>query len=258
MADDFSDPVLPDSAPPDHGKNISPEQEAALAFPDWETRTDELIEAADVWLKEVGEIDTDEHANRCDSFLTQLQEHWRTVEAGRKAEKVPHDDAGKAVQAKYVPVLDRIKKAGELLKGNLKGFLRKKEAEKAEAERVARLAAQAEQRIANEAARKAAEAETVDAVVEAEAAQKQADAKRAEAGRIERSSAGVKGDYSKKARTIRKVWTAGVTDLDKAYKHYRDREEVRECLTKLAAADARAAGKEIDIPGCRVYQKESG
>ena len=256
--DDFTDPVLPDSAPPEHGKNIDPATEAELAFDGWSTRTDELIKAADVWLDEVKEIETDDHANKCDSFLTQMEGHWKTVEAGRVAERKPHLDANTKIQSRYKAVQGRLETAKELLLKNLRPFQRRKEAEKAEAERAARAAAQEEQRKANEAARLAAESETVDAVVKAEAAQKAATQKSAEAGRIARSSAGIKGDYSKRARTIRKVWTAEITDIEAAFQHYKGREEVIEVLTRLGAQDARAVGEEITIPGFKVFQKETG
>lgn len=61
--------------------------------------------------------------------LTRL---WKTNEAARKAEKKPFDDGAKAVQAKYEPVLSRLKIAGEAVARELTSWLKEEDKKRAE------------------------------------------------------------------------------------------------------------------------------
>jgi hypothetical protein len=64
----------------------------------------------------------------------------------------------------------------------------------------------------------------------------------------------VRGRYSRRARSLRTTWYAEVDDVVLAFAQYQDHPKVREILTELASADARAGLREI--PGCRVLSRE--
>jgi len=254
--DDYVEPVLPDSGPAEAGKNIDPATEANLAFDERIERTDELIAAADVWLDEIETIEDEEMAGRAESFISQLSDHGKLIEAGRKAEKKVHDDRGKEVQERYRPQFAFLTMAIDKLKAKIQPWLKRKEREQEERAAESRRQAQEEQRKANEAARAAAEKETVAGAVAAEEAQNKAEKARMESDRVSRETAGVRGDYSKRKRSIRRNWSADIVDLKKAVAHYYRREEIGEVLLKLARQDA-VASKGKSIPGFKVYQKES-
>jgi hypothetical protein len=64
----------------------------------------------------------------------------------------------------------------------------------------------------------------------------------------------VRGSYSSRARSLRVLWRAEVDDVVLAFAQYLDHPKVKEVLTELASADARAGAREI--PGCRVLSRE--
>ena len=91
------------------------------------TSAAEFLDAAGEWLK-IKELETEEQAAELNDFIAGLRKRWKTTDEDRKFDKKPHDDAGKEVQAAYVPILDKLKKAAERVTPMQTVWLEKQEA----------------------------------------------------------------------------------------------------------------------------------
>jgi hypothetical protein len=220
-------------------------------------RVDQLVTTANAWLKQVPEIKDEAQAKRADDFLAQLTKEVTRLKVEKATEKEPHLKANKEIDARYGAMETLTVTAKRLIEPLARKWLQKKQAEidaeharkQEEAARKAREAQQAE-----EAAR--GSTPTVEAAAHAERAREEAEAARRLAA-TPPPRAQVRGSYSARARSVRTIWRAEVEDLLFAFSHYHDRPEVRECLTKLASADAAAAAREgREIPGCRLVKSE--
>lgn len=225
-------------------------------LPPFETikqRTDALIDTANRWITERGEIADEDMAGKANDFLTQLRAEFKAADKERKAEKQPHLDAGKAVDAKYKPVTERLEKAANAIKKMLTPWLQKKQREEEEAQRSAqeeaRAKAEAEAKRAEELAKEGNAIDAEIAAEEAEQAVKAAD-KIAEAP----VRAGVKGELGRTA-SLRTTYYGEIADFDKCLDHYKGHVAIRETLEKLVNADIRAGTH--TIPGVRVKQQQS-
>lgn len=179
----------------------------------------------------------------------------KEIDGQREAEKKPHLEAGRAVDAAYKPLLEAVEATQKKLKAPLQAFIveREKEAKRIADEKAAAL------RAAEEAAAKAAEPEddpflaatapVIDvkqAFVDAKVAEGQALA----AGRVTSAAGGFN------ATSLRTKRSAKVTDWSKLAAHYIANGELRACLQKLADADIRhAKGAAIDIPGVEIMEE---
>ncbi len=114
-------------------------------------------EAMAAWIKEIGKIETQEQATKAGNFADAFAKLEKASDEARKVEKEPHLEAGRAVDAKWQPIVKRAAELKAWAKKSTEPFLI---AEKA------RLAA--EERAATEARAKAAR--------EAEEARRQAEA----------------------------------------------------------------------------------
>lgn len=105
-------------------------------------------------------IDTLENANAAAAIRDAIREIGALGETKRKAEKKPFDDGAKAVQGKWVPVLEPASTAAEALLNGIDGYQveEKRKAEAAERERVRK---ETEERLAREAEERAKERERV-------------------------------------------------------------------------------------------------
>lgn len=219
-------------------------------------RTDEFMAASTAIRQTAVPIQNEEHAALLTDHIGGLRGLSKQVDEARKAAKKPHDDAGKAVQEAFMPLLDRIKRAVDFMLAEQTAWISKKaEAErkrKAEEERIAR-ERQAE---ADRLAREAAASGDFDA--EARAAQAQAEAERL-AKQAAKPATVNQGSATGAARTIGlvKVRSAKITNINLLFLHYRDRPEVAEVLLRLANADIRA--KDVDdslIQGIEIIETE--
>ena len=104
-------------------------------------------------------IRDEETANKVANGRDRLRELWQKADATRKAEKKPHDEAAKAVQARWSPVLELAKAGGETAAAAATGYLtwRRKEDARIAAEAEAERQKLEAERAAKEAARLAAE-----------------------------------------------------------------------------------------------------
>jgi len=136
-----------------------------------------------------GEVSNDVQDAALDALLDEVRKAKKDAYALRAAEKKPHDDAAKAVQAAWKPLLDRCDKATDAIKAALTPYRTTKQRAKDEAARKAREEAEAKQRAAQEALR---QSDDLEARFEAEAQLKQAEKLAAQANKIDRSATGLR------------------------------------------------------------------
>jgi hypothetical protein len=211
---------------------------------------DDLLLEADNQLDGKG-IENEEQEAAVASIFTRLRREAKAADDQRKIEKKPHDDAAKAVQAKWTPLLTRAQTALRAAETALASFLVKKE----EA-----------QRAAAEALRKEAEEKAAVAAKLAEdiapdnlAGQRYLTAAKEEAASIAKEAA--KADRERpqahggeRAVGLRSVFTPTLTDACAALKHYRERQpaELKAWLLEQAKRDVRAGVR--SIPGFTITE----
>lgn len=189
-----------------------------------------------------GIVTTDEQDAALDQLLDDVRLARKDVDAVRAAEKKPHDDAGKEVQARYKPLLDRCDAAAAEIKSKLTPYRTAKQKAKDEAARKAREEADERQRAAQEALRTS---DDLDTRFRAEADLKQAGKLTAVANRIDREATG-----------LRTVWEAEITDRRAALNFYlkRSPDRFEELLQQLASEDAR--GARGAVPGVLFHERK--
>lgn len=136
-----------------------------------------------------GEVTTDDQEAALDAILDDVRKAKKDADAMRATEKKPHDDAAKAVQAAWKPLLDRCDKAADAIKAALTPYRTAKQRAKDEAARIAREEAEAKQRAAQVALRQSDDLESRFA---AEEQLKQASKLTAQANKIDRSATGLR------------------------------------------------------------------
>lgn len=176
---------------------------------------------------EGAEVTTDEQEAGLADLLKQVREASKDSEKMRKAEKEPHLEAGRAVDATWKPITDRCKAAADEIKVKLTPYRAAKQAAKDEAARKAREEAQAKEQAARAAIQ---DAESLDGRFEAEATLKEAAALKTAANKIDRAPTGL--------RTFKVV---SVTDTRAALKWImaRDAEALDAFVTDYAERNAR-------------------
>lgn len=189
-----------------------------------------------------GQVSTDEQEAALDGLLDEFRKVRKLADAARVDEKRPHDDAAKAVQTKWKPVLDRCDAAANEIKRLLTPYRTAKQAAKDEAARKAREEAEQRQREAEAALR---QSDNLEERFEAEAALKQAGKLVAVANRIDREATG-----------LRTHWDAEITDRKAALKFYLNRnpEAFIEVMQRLADQDAR--GARPMVPGVIYHERK--
>lgn len=205
-------------------------------------------------------VESQAQADDVSRIIESLNKHAKALDEARVEEKRPLDDQINAIQARYgVWVADKknknpgkVWKAIDALKAALQPFLAKLDAEKREAERVAREAADKAARDAAEAMRAAAASNM--------AAREEAEAKVADAEAAERAAKAAASDKAHatggtRAMGLRSVWKATVTDAHAAAGHYwrTNPEAFAAVLQKLADDDVRS-GKRSGIPGVEITE----
>jgi hypothetical protein len=194
-------------------------------------------------------IANETQADAVSSLLNRLRRVSKDADDARKVEKKPHDDAAKAVQAKWTPIIAKADLAASTAKEALAPWLRaveekqraEAEAARAEAERLAQIAAEAHAR-----------ADDLQSAEDAERLLKAADAARKDAAKADKAKAHAKG--GERAVGLRSVWTPTLTDACAALKHYRERqpELLKQWLVEQAERDVRAGAR--SIPGFDVTE----
>lgn len=206
---------------------------------------------------EGGQVQSEAAANKVSNLANRLSDLSKRAETARVAEKEPHLRAGREIDDKWKPVIE---KAGvyKRLKSLCESYLFRKREEKAREEAEARARAEKAAREAQEAADAAAAAAAEADNEEAEAlAAKAADEAREKeaAAAIARTEADAVAARTVTAGThgrgvhLRTVTELEIEDRDAMLAHFKDREEITEVLMKLARASHKAG---IAVPGLKV------
>lgn len=189
-----------------------------------------------------GEVVNDEQEAALDDLMDQMRQAWKGADAERVSEKRPHDEAAKAVQAKWKPLLDRANAGIAEIKAKLTPYRTAKQRARDEAERKAREEAAERLRMAQEA-----HAHSDDLESRFEAEQNIAAAKKltVAANKSSRETTG-----------LRTYWEAEITDRRAALNAYLKRrpEAFMETLERLAAEDAR--GARPAVPGVLYHERK--
>lgn len=152
-----------------------------------------------------GEVTTDEQEAALDELLDEVRKARKAADEQRAIEKKPHDDAAKAVQGLWKPLLDRCDAATQALKDALTPYRTAKQRAKDEAARKAREEAEAKAEAARAALR---QADDLEARFAAEEQLKQSAKLAAVANKIDRAPTG-----------LRTHQIADVTDYPALLKH---------------------------------------
>lgn len=188
------------------------------------------IESALADLKNYTSVGDDETAARAQSLRARLLELGGEADKIRVRLKAPHKEAADAVDRTWMPLVKQAEAGGLQVRKALNDW---------ETLKLART------RVAE-----AKERERLREEYEAEVAAAQEHAMPEPAAPIEPEPVEVKGQvgggYGKRA-SVRTRWIVGeITDLTALFNFYKHREEVRDCLLKLANADV---VRSRDIPG---------
>lgn len=189
------------------------------------------IEAALAGLSAYETVQDDETASKALSLRNRLNELSREADKIRTKEKEPHLEAGKAVDAKWQPLVKKAKAGADQVRSAIGAWETEKLRRQREAERKAeqaRLRAEAEAAKAAEDGKPVPEPEPVAETVAAAPAQ-------------------IKGTYGKAASVSVKVVVKEVTDWMKLATYMSGHPETQALLRKLAQR-ALDAGR-TDIPG---------
>jgi hypothetical protein len=199
----------------------------------------------------LGEV-TAETASRARDLQADGVRLLKEIEAARRAEKMPHEDAAKAVDARFRPVADVVERAkaaiGKALTDWMLAEERRRKAEEAEARRKADEA----RRAAEESAKAADPFDTFDAEQQAAAQAKAAEAASSAAREKVRVTSLETGA---KAASLRTSYAVEVTDGPALVRHFAASPTLIEEARKIAAAQVRAAkGADCGIPGVLVRE----
>lgn len=201
----------------------------------------DAVSQAMEWLKASGvkdQVSMDMAAN----YRAKLLDLAKQADAEREAKKRPHDEAAKAVQAEYKPIIDSAKAAADTVRDALSKYMaaEQEKARKA-AEEAARI--ENERRLAEYQRRLAAEAEHAlndrDAGPVPEPKIVAPEPVRIQAG----------GQRGKKA-SLREMTRWRVDDYAAALSHVKEHPEVRAVVEKVAFAQARTGAA---VPGVSSY-----
>lgn len=191
-----------------------------------------------------GTVQNDEQEAALDALLDDFHKARKAADTERAAEKKPHDDAAKAVQVRWKPLLDKCDMAAEEIKRLLTPYRTAKQRAKDEAARKAREEAEAKRLEAEAALR---QSDDLEARFEAEETLKQAQKLAAVANRIDRTATG-----------LRTYWEAEITDRKAALLHYlkEQPEAFSSLIQELADRDARNEATRRDIPGVIFHERK--
>lgn len=191
-----------------------------------------------------GTVQNDEQEAALDALLDDFRKARKAADTERAAEKKPHDDAAKAVQVRWKPLLDKCDMAAEEIKRLLTPYRTAKQRAKDEAARKAREEAEAKRLEAEAALR---QSDDLEARFEAEETLKQAQKLAAVANRIDRTATG-----------LRTHWEAEITDRKAALLHYlKEQPEMFALLIQdLADKDARNEATRRPIPGIVFHERK--
>lgn len=189
-----------------------------------------------------GAVDSDEKEAAIDALMDDFRKASKDADEARKEEKKPHDDAAKAVQAKWKPVIDKADRGVSECKAALTPYRIEKQRIADEAARKAREEAEAKQAAAQAALK---QSDDLESRFQAEQELEQARKLTAVANKIDRSATG-----------LRTSWEAELTDKTAALRHYLKTQpgEFESLIQTLADRDAR--GARPPVPGVLYHERK--
>lgn len=203
--------IITTGTPPPAGHNAPPKDDSLQAHRD---RYMELRQAGEAWLQ-TG-ITDQETADLAEAWRKQVNAARKAAEAQRVAEKKPHDDAAKAVQVKWLPVLESFDRLDAPIRAKLTDFAKAEKDRLAKEREAAREAAEAAKRDAEQAAARALTSGSFAAHDHAAELARQADEAAAVAKQAEHQKVALGGsvvvDGRKRAASLHKFETIAVTD----------------------------------------------
>ena len=226
---------------------------------------EQLALTCNAWLMQVSEIETEDQAAKATDFRERVKAETKEAEKTRKAEKQPHIDAGKAVDAKFNPIKQKLETIEALFRPLLNGWLQKKEAARREAERKAEAEALEKIRLADEATKAAEDAvkaseggDVVGATIAADEAAKAAEDAVKQADDVSNSTVSVKGNYSARKTGLRTTSTAEIISYPALLEHYKDHPRIKKTLDQLAGEWARSPEqRQTPLPGVKLVTSQS-
>lgn len=153
-------------------------------FEAWSMHIESLFDVANG----ITDVTTDEQEAALDELLDEFRKARKEADGERAAEKKPHDDAAKAVQVKWKPLLDRCDLATAEIKARLTPYRTAKLEAKNAAAQKAREEAEARQKAAQEALR----SDDLEARYQGEIELKAASKLATTANKIERQATGLR------------------------------------------------------------------
>jgi hypothetical protein len=193
-------------------------------------------------------IANEQQADAVSSLLNRLRRVSKDADEARKAEKKPHDDAAKAVQQKWTPIISKADLAVTTCKQALAPWLQRiedenrqiAEAAQKEADRLAEIARTAHQSASSDLTA----AEDAERLLKAAAA---AEKDAAKAGKAKAHATG-----GERAIGLVDVYTPILTDPCLALRHYREHQPdaLKDFLVEQARKDVRSGAR--TIPGFQI------
>lgn len=187
-------------------------------------------------------VETQGQADALAKIITDAKQIRKDADAARVEEKRPHDDAGKAVQEKWKPVLAKVEDVIAAVQKPLTLWLK---AQEIEAQRIADEARAEADRLAAEAI---AAVKTSGSLEDLTATRELQDAA-VKAGKIAKQAGKAKSHVQGGGRAIglRTYWDAEMTDSAAALRWAREThpEQLREFLRELAGKAVNAGAREI-------------
>lgn len=220
------------------------------------SKVQDFSDAAGAWL-DLGEIDSIERSQKATDFVAGARKVFKEVDEARKAAKKPHDDAAKAVQDAFLPLLKTVERAADAVKKMQAEFLkRQRDREEAE-QREAQAKAQRDREEAERLAAEAAARNDIAGQVAAEEAQKAAaEVEKAASRQVKVGAASATGGGRKMA--LRTSWRCEVENRGPALAQYRDHPEVIALIERLATAEVRAQqGEKVAPNGFKLIKEET-
>lgn len=195
------------------------------------------------WLRSIGSIKDKKQSDKAANYRAELLRLSKEADAAREAEKRPHDEAAKAVQAKWKPYIESAKDAADCIRDELTKWMRAEEA-RLEAERRAKW--EAEQKAAEEA-RKAVEAQRAkqladDPIAAMTAPEPELPMPPAMPEAVKVQAGGQRG----RKTGLREVTRYVVKDHAAALAFFADSDDVKELVAKLAERASKAGAT---VPG---------
>lgn len=221
----------------------------ATPFDECEKKVFDLFDEAKNFLD--GEaITTQDMADAVSKLLDMIRKAKKEADDFRAAEKKPHDEAAKAVQEKWKPLITRCDLAADAAKRAITLYLEAVEREKRAKAEAARREAEEKAKAAQEALR--ASRDDLDAREHAERMLEEAKKADAAAGRAEKDKAQGKGGA--RAVSLRTTYVVDIQDYQALAAHVwrKDCEALTAWLDKYAASKVRAGARAL--PGVHVRE----